>query len=104
MSKKFLSTTVLLIIAFTLGWQGALYLEQKQPSLKVNTPNFISAQKDNPAKSNQTYNSSQNLQLFWQVWEMLEKDYIDPTVIDNEKRIYGAIKGMVNSLKDPYTV
>jgi len=42
--------------------------------------------------------------LFWQVWKEVHKDYVNPKVLDTQKMIYGAIRGMVNSLKDPYTV
>lgn len=45
-----------------------------------------------------------SLSLFWEVWERLHTEYVDPKVLDSEQMIYGAIKGMVASLSDPYTV
>ncbi|OGV91835.1 hypothetical protein A3A66_02510 [Microgenomates group bacterium RIFCSPLOWO2_01_FULL_46_13] len=42
--------------------------------------------------------------LFWEVWQRLEKNYLDTTKIDPEKMVYGAIKGMTAALGDPYTV
>jgi len=41
--------------------------------------------------------------LFWETWEKLEKKYIDKKKLDPKKMYYGAIKGMVASLEDPYT-
>lgn len=41
--------------------------------------------------------------LFWDTWEKVEQRYIDETKIDQEKMFYGAIKGMVASIGDPYT-
>jgi len=41
--------------------------------------------------------------LFWQAWQTLEKNFVDPQKFDTQKMIYGAISGMVNSLGDPYT-
>jgi len=41
--------------------------------------------------------------LFWDAYNKLQENFIDPTKIDNQKIIYGAIEGMTNSLKDPYT-
>ncbi|MEX1052432.1 MAG: S41 family peptidase [Patescibacteria group bacterium] len=41
--------------------------------------------------------------LFWQTWDQLEQKYVDKTKIDSTKMFYGAIKGMVASLGDPYT-
>ncbi len=42
--------------------------------------------------------------LFWDVWERLNRFYIDKKALDPQKMVYGAISGMVNSLGDPYTV
>ncbi|MFH1601606.1 MAG: S41 family peptidase [Candidatus Shapirobacteria bacterium] len=44
-----------------------------------------------------------DLSLFWGVWQKLEERYLDSSVLDSEQMIYGAIKGMVESLGDPYT-
>ncbi len=42
--------------------------------------------------------------LFWEVWDRLEKDYLDSGALDKEKMVYGAISGMTAALGDPYTV
>ncbi len=42
--------------------------------------------------------------LFWQAWNKVHEKYVNPNELDNQKLIYGAIKGMVNSIGDPYTV
>jgi len=44
-----------------------------------------------------------NLSLFWETWEKLEKKYVDKKKVEQKKMLYGAIKGMVASLEDPYT-
>src|SRR3989344_8631008 len=41
--------------------------------------------------------------LFWETWEKVEEKYIDDAKVDQEKMFYGAIKGMVASIGDPYT-
>lgn len=41
--------------------------------------------------------------LFWNVWSSLEKKYVDKKKLDANKMYYGAIKGMVAALEDPYT-
>ena len=45
-----------------------------------------------------------DLSLFWDVWQRLEGDYLDKSALDQEKMVYGAIKGITQSLGDPYTV
>lgn len=42
--------------------------------------------------------------LFWEAWQVLEENFVDPEKIDYQEMIYGAISGMVGSLDDPYTV
>jgi carboxyl-terminal processing protease len=44
-----------------------------------------------------------NFQLFWKVWDVIDEKYIDDKKIDAQKMYYGAIKGMVATLEDPYT-
>ncbi|MCX6791968.1 MAG: S41 family peptidase [Candidatus Gottesmanbacteria bacterium] len=41
--------------------------------------------------------------LFWDVWQRLNRTYIDRATIDPQKMVWGAISGMVSSLGDPYT-
>src|SRR5471030_828800 len=45
-----------------------------------------------------------NFQQFWEVWKILEQNYVDPNKIQADQMVYGAIKGMTASLGDPYTV
>jgi len=42
--------------------------------------------------------------LFWDVWQRLEKSYLDKKALNSQNMYWGAIKGMVESLGDPYTV
>ncbi|MFC1727805.1 S41 family peptidase [Patescibacteria group bacterium] len=42
--------------------------------------------------------------LFWQVWDIVETHYLDKEAIVADQMVYGAIKGLVGSLGDPYTV
>ena len=41
--------------------------------------------------------------MFWKVWDMVEQKYVDKKKVDPKKMYYGAIKGLVASLEDPYT-
>ena len=41
--------------------------------------------------------------LFWDAYQKLQENFIDPSKIDNQKIMYGAIEGMAKSLGDPYT-
>lgn len=42
--------------------------------------------------------------LYIKVWEILKNDYVDKNKVSDEKLFYGALKGMVAAVGDPYTV
>jgi carboxyl-terminal processing protease len=42
--------------------------------------------------------------LFWQVWEKLKEYHIDGGNAQDQDLVYGSVRGLVNALKDPYTV
>ncbi|MFA5359424.1 MAG: S41 family peptidase [Patescibacteria group bacterium] len=42
--------------------------------------------------------------LFWNVWDLLKKDYVDQDKLDDKTMFYGALKGLVESTGDPYTI
>jgi len=50
-------------------------------------------------------NNSKNIDfaMFWKVWDTIEKKYVDKKKVDPKKMYYGAIKGLVASVEDPYT-
>lgn len=41
--------------------------------------------------------------LFWDVWDLMEKNYVDKDKLDNQKMLYGAINGMLQSAGDQHT-
>jgi carboxyl-terminal processing protease len=43
------------------------------------------------------------LDTFWDVWQLIEKDFIG-TLPSPQARVYGAIRGSLTALNDPYTV
>ncbi|MCX6730730.1 MAG: S41 family peptidase [Candidatus Roizmanbacteria bacterium] len=57
----------------------------------------------NKSTSISTNNKDVDFYMFWKVWETMEKKYVDQKKIDKKKMYYGAIKGLVASVEDPYT-
>lgn len=45
-----------------------------------------------------------NFGQFWDVWKILEQNYIEPEKVVPAEMVNGAIKGMTESLGDPYTM
>ncbi len=72
-------------------------------------PTFILGSKAKPKSA-----ESADFDLFWKAWSLLDEKYVathgvatgtaTSTVSPSQARVYGAIKGMVGSLGDPYTI
>lgn len=97
-AKKQLIYTVLgLIFFFLLGWKTAEYhfagnLKPEENILGGNLETAANGQKA-------------NMSLFWDVWDEMKTYYIDESLVQNDKTlVYGAIKGLVGSVNDPYTI
>jgi carboxyl-terminal processing protease len=41
---------------------------------------------------------------FWKVWSLIDQEHPGADKITSQQRVYGAIKGLVSSLDDPYSV
>ncbi len=44
-----------------------------------------------------------NFAIFWEVWRKMESDFLKKEKIDYQGMVYGAIRGMLATLEDPYT-
>ena len=86
------------IVLAVLSTGGALYtgyrLGQQDPH--VVTVKNITNVDDHEVKA--------DFGLFWQVWEKLKEYHVDGEETDEQNLVYGAVAGLVNTLKDPYTV
>jgi carboxyl-terminal processing protease len=45
-----------------------------------------------------------NFSLFWETWDELKKTYIGGKELNDKELFYGALKGMVAAVGDPYTI
>ncbi|MEK7280830.1 MAG: PDZ domain-containing protein, partial [Chloroflexota bacterium] len=58
---------------------------------------FIVGERQAPSTARNEFN------VINEIWEALNKEYVDPKALDQEKLRAGAIKGMLEALNDPYT-
>lgn len=100
-SKKIVNIILILslvVFIFGSGYKIGEYKTQRS-KIERNSYNIINA----PLSDNQAEAKNLDFSLFWDVWNEVEKKYIDKKKLDPQKMFYGAIKGMVASLNDPYT-
>ncbi|OGE38117.1 hypothetical protein A3B45_05460 [Candidatus Daviesbacteria bacterium RIFCSPLOWO2_01_FULL_39_12] len=88
-------TVLIAILAFLVGWQlGHADLAVKWSNYK---PSLTIENQEPPQNINVDF------QLFWKVWDLVSREYIDKQALDPQKLFYGAISGMVSAIGDPYT-
>jgi len=85
---------IFFIITFAFGWFAA----------GLNTEHSVEAQKDDIEAYVFEFKKEVDLDLYWIVWKELTEKYYEQELLDEGSMIYGSIKGMVDSLNDPYTV
>lgn len=60
--------------------------------------------KDVQAETPTVTATSGDLSQFWKIWQILDEKYPDAEKITRQERIWGAMKGLVDSFNDPYTM
>ena len=97
-------TNILLGLSLVIFLFGTGYKigEYRANQTKIELPNYnIVNAPTNISDSKNTKNI--DFSLFWQAWERVEQKFVDKKKLEPQKMFYGAIKGMVASLEDPYT-
>jgi len=89
-APKSLAILFWMIVGGLLGWQANAWLID-EPVIQIG------------GGASEYSEENVDLDLFWDVWGLLEEDYIDIVDTTDADRVYGAIDGMVDSLGDPYT-
>lgn len=105
--KKIKRTAIFALCAFLfffLGWTSASYYTLKnftQDNQASVTPfdTWQFFQQLTPSSQ-----AKADLGVFWQVWDIVSSSYVNEEAVDVQNMVYGAIKGMVASLNDDYTL
>lgn len=97
-SKKITNFLLILSVVIFLFGSGYKLGEYQAVNQKIERPNYniINAGTSSDAKNI-------DFSLFWDTWAKIEDKYVDKKKVDPQKMFYGAIKGMVASVEDPYT-
>ncbi|MFH0840858.1 MAG: S41 family peptidase [bacterium] len=91
-----IASLIILIIAIIFltvfsFWAGAEYDENKNSENKI-------------YQEQQAELEDVDFNLFWDTWKLLEDNYVDHEKLTDRTMFYGALRGIVDSLGDPYTV
>jgi len=106
--RRLLSIAIFLIVGLFVGFLFGLAYGQKSMLAR----RLTDAQSVFLGKVSGLYQSDQSgrlandidFKLFWQTWDLLRDNYVDQNQLTDKQMFYGALKGLVGSIGDPYTV
>jgi carboxyl-terminal processing protease len=99
--KRGLLAGLLLIAGFAAGWLSAIVTGGRLPAagaISAYLGPAFGANQSTPAQLREQFS------VFWQVWNLVEGEFYHSDPLDQQRMIRGAIKGMLDSLGDQYTV
>lgn len=101
---RFIASIVILLITFELGvyFAGKKELLGDFAKIQAVYAGKLLGQYSEPKAGVLTQDIDFN--LFWEVWDALHDNYVDQDKITDKTLFYGALKGMVAAVGDPYTV
>ena len=100
-SKHF--TSIIIIIIAVLSFGGGIFVGTTQKQAQ-DLANQITSGLDGAALGGvAAVPQDLNFKLFWEVWQKVKLDAVDHNVTDQDL-FYGAVRGVVGALQDPYSV
>lgn len=105
MNRFFRITTVALLPALTLalGWHLGARFEHKQLEDVAERLEFLYSGKSSSGQLVTDPEQEVDLALMWGVWRLMVQHYIAPEDLKAQTLIFGATRGLVKSVGDPYT-
>ena len=100
-SKHF--TSAIIIIIALLSFVVGIFIGTTQKQAQELASQFTSGLDGTALGGVAAVPQDLNFKLFWEVWQKVKVDAVDHNVTDQDL-FYGAVRGVVGALKDPYSV
>jgi len=97
-SLKKLRTVILIIVIISASASAGYFFGRKGFLASFSRFPIVTISRQTPPEKNVDFS------LFWRVWDSLDENYYDKAKIVDSEMVYGAIKGMVSAIGDPYTI
>jgi carboxyl-terminal processing protease len=95
--KRGLLAGALLLVGFVGGWLSATFFSDRVP-FSAAIVSLIGPSQQAPQQVRDQFG------VFWEVWNLIESEFYHRSPLDRQRMVRGAIKGMLTSLDDQYTV
>jgi carboxyl-terminal processing protease len=87
------------IVAFIGGWKTS----QAMGGIPLNT--FVTTTFVSTASDRETpLETRGSFAVFWEVWDLVHTEFYHQEPLDQQRMVYGSIRGMLESLDDDYTI
>lgn len=106
-SRKAIIFLLILLLAVACFQAGAYYGAKDSIIKKaITAENVFIGNVFGLNKENKPDNVGQDVdfKLFWETWDILKNNYVEKDNLTDKKMFYGALRGLVSSAEDPYTV
>lgn len=104
MIKPLKTSTALLLplLTLALGWQLGVHSQAK--ALSALREQWETDFRGGTGSTVQDPEEEVDLSLLWAAWRLMLRHYIAPDQLRTEPMLFGAVKGMVDAVGDPYTL
>ncbi len=95
--KKILTALAVVVVAAALAGSGFFFGFNAGTAVpkKIVVEGVGNAESQKPGEV--------NFDVFWQAWNLIDQQYLRSADVAGQKRVHGALKGLVGSLDDPYS-
>ncbi len=101
---RFILFIILPILGFILGWSLNEKHDKSQPISKITETTIKKEENLKNKFFKKTKPKDVDLDIFWEVWNTAESNFLYNDRLKTSEQVYGATKGLIKSLGDPYTV
>ena len=91
------------ILTLALGWQVGMRASLGEVQKLEERLNLLYAGETQSGTVVGDPEKEADISLLWGVWRLLQANYIDPTALTADTMVFGAVRGLVQSVGDPYT-
>ncbi len=82
---------------------GAGRLSGRMGAIPAPSPSSAPSTAPSSAAVSSIGNPASELPIFWEAWRLIQRDFYSEEPIDEQQVAYGAIRGLISGLNDPYT-
>lgn len=100
--KKYYQIGIFIIVFITIGGGGFYYGYDYGYQKGIEKPKTLIIR--GVANLEEGKPKEVNFDVFWEAWQVLKDKYVETGKLNNQDLVYGAVSGLVDSLKDPHSV